>query len=231
MLPPPVPVGTHVVCTGAADGDLGRSAPPEELAARRARIAAGAWTWLDQVHGADVVVVEHPGDRCGAPADAAVTREPGAVLCVLTADCAGVALWSDEGVVGVAHAGWRGLAAGVLQACVDAMRSLGADRIGWRLGPCISPAATEFSPEDLDPLVERFGPSVRSRTTEGRPALDLRAGVGVALSECGLEVPEGALDVPCTTVGDDWYSWRARRDSARQATVVWRDPAAGRSAP
>jgi len=219
-----VPVGTHVVCTGASDGDLGRAATEPGLSRRRARIAPGEWTWLDQVHGPTTVVVRHPGDRCGAPADAAVTDVPGAVLCALTADCAGVALWSTEGVVGVAHAGWRGLASGVLQSCVEAMRDLGARRIGWRLGPCISAAANEFSDGDLDELVARYGSTVRGVTADGRPALDLRAGVGVALAEVGLEVPAGSLDVPCTVLDDAWFSWRGRRDTARQATLVWRDP-------
>ncbi|MFM7510041.1 MAG: laccase domain-containing protein [Actinomycetota bacterium] len=214
--------GTHVVLTGPPWGDLARSVPTEVLHQRQQAIAPCRWTVLDQVHGADVVVVEQPGDHVGASADAAVTDRPDAVLCALTADCAGVAFYSEEGVLGVAHAGWRGLAAGVIQACVEVMRDCGARRIGWQLNACISAGANEFSPPELESLVERLGPGVRSVTLDGRPAFDLRAGVGVALAEAGLEVPAGSLRVPCTVLDGEWYSWRARRDTGRQATVVWR---------
>ena len=226
--PPPV----RGLFTSAADGDLGRSVDPELLRARREHLAPGPWTWLDQVHGADVVVVDRPGGGAGSPADAAVTAVPGAVLSVLTADCAPVLLWSRSAdgtgptVVGAAHAGWRGLLAGVLEACVAAMRGLRADDIDWRLGPCVSPAAYEFSTADLDRLVDRLGPAVRSTTSEGAPALDTQAAVSAALGRAGVRVPEGSPAVPCTALDPGWFSWRARRDTGRQAAVIWIDGAA-----
>ncbi len=221
--------------TSSADGDLGRGADPEVLGQRRRRLAPVPWTRLDQVHGADVVVVDRPGGASDTPADAAVTNVSGAALCVVTADCAPVLFWSldhldDPGapvVVGAAHAGWRGLVAGVLEACVATMAGLGAQRIDWRLGPCISPDAYEFAPEDLDLVADRLGPSVRSRTASGAPALDTRAGVAASLRRAGLEVGPGATDVPCTATDDGWYSWRARRDASRQAGVVWIEPGPG----
>lgn len=216
--------------TDAADGDLRVDADTDDLARRRARIAAHPWTWLRQVHGADVVVVDRPGDGAGAEADAAVTATPGAVLAVHTADCAGVLLAGARAggapVVGAAHAGWRGLSLGVLQATVAAMADLGAERLVWRLGPCISPAAYEFGEADLDALCDRYGEDLRSRTADGRPALDLRAGVRAALSDAGLDAAPDAGDggggpVPCTALDAGFFSWRARRDTARQAAVVW----------
>src|SRR5690606_15998658 len=98
------------------------------------------WTWLRQCHGADVVVVEAPGDQAGARADGAVTAAVGAALVIRAADCAPIALLADE-AVGIAHAGWRGLLAGVVERTVEALRGLGATRIEARIGPCISPAA------------------------------------------------------------------------------------------
>ena len=91
------------------------------------------------MHGARVVVVEGPGGAAGEAADAAVATSAGAALAVLTADCAPVALASPEGVLGVAHAGWRGLRAGVVEATVTTMRRLGATRIEAVLGPCVHP--------------------------------------------------------------------------------------------
>ncbi|HKY14173.1 MAG TPA: polyphenol oxidase family protein, partial [Microthrixaceae bacterium] len=104
--------------TTAADGDFAIDSDPDGLAERRGAIAAAPWTWLRQVHGAEVVVVGAPGDHAGAEADAAVTGVPGAALAVQTADCAPVLLWGDGPtgpVIGAAHAGWRGLYEGVLE--------------------------------------------------------------------------------------------------------------------
>ncbi len=215
----------HHRCTDRRDGDLFVGLPDTVLQQRRAAIAPTPWTWLDQVHGADVVVVTRPGEHAGAPADAAVTDVVGATLAVHTADCAGVLLRSGDGdpaVVGAAHAGWRGLELGVLGATVAAMRELGAVTVRWRLGPCISPAAYEFGDEDLGRLVERFGSALAARTSEGAPALDLRAGVAAALDEAGA-VPDGPdpLAVRCTATDPDCYSWRARGDRGRQAAVTW----------
>lgn len=210
---------------------------PDELEPRRAAIAPIPWTWLNQVHGARVVVVGSPGEHAGAEADAAVTDVVGATLAVHTADCAGVLLRSEgpgPQVVGAAHAGWRGLEAGVLDATVSAMRELGAAAIRWQLGPCISAAHYEFSPSDLDRLVDRFGDRVRSRTLDDSAAFDLRVAVSSALSACGAEplepagAPGDTVGPPCTAADGRYYSWRARGDRGRQAAVTWMTAPPGR---
>jgi YfiH family protein len=207
----------------AADGDLAIDADPAGLADRRAAICAHPWTWLRQVHGARVVVVSHPAEHAGAAADAAVTTVPGACVAVHTADCAPVLLASaDGGVVGAAHAGWRGLYEGVLEATVAAMRELSATGVTARLGPCISPAAYEFGHAELTTLALRFGPTVVAATTGGAPAFDLRAGVRQALRDVDVPLDESA--VACTALDAGWFSWRARRDAARQASVTWIEP-------
>ncbi len=96
----------------------------------------------------------------GVEGDALVTTRPGVVLAVLTADCAPVALASPEGVVAVAHAGWKGAEVGILEATVEVMRAHGATHIDAALGPCIGPCCYEFGPADLDRLAARFGPAV-----------------------------------------------------------------------
>lgn len=206
----------------AADGDLSIDAEPAALAARRAQICPRPWTWLRQVHGASVVVVDHPGDQAGTEADGMVTARPDAVLAIQTADCAPVLFVGDHGEIGAAHAGWRGLSDGVLEATVLALRSLGADVISARLGPCISPAAYEFGPADLTTLALQFGPDVVGVTADGRPAFDLRAAVRQALRD--LDVPLDESSVACTATDPGWYSWRARRDTGRQASTIWREP-------
>ncbi|HZQ28874.1 MAG TPA: polyphenol oxidase family protein [Acidimicrobiales bacterium] len=205
----------RVRCTTRADGDQ-RNRPAFDDPAFDGPVP---WTRLRQVHGAGVVVVEEPGGCSGQEADAAVTRVPGAHLAILTADCAPVALASAEGVIGAAHAGWKGLTAGVLERTADAMRALGATTIEAALGPCVHPGCYEFAAADLDAVAARLGDGVRGRTSAGAPALDLPAGVRAALDRAGVTLVYE--DPACTACSADLYSWRARRDDARQAMVVW----------
>lgn len=210
--------------TDRADGDLAVGVDPEVLEARRAAVAPTPWTWLEQVHGAEVVVVQHPGDCAGERADAAVTDVAGAVLAVQVADCAPVLLFSPGprgAVVGAAHAGWRGLLAGVLPATVEAMRRLGATDIAWALGPCVSPAAYEFSGPELDRVARRLGESVRGATAGGAPALDVAAAVRSSLAAAGVVAPPQGPPPPCTATGSRHWSHRAAEDAARQAGVIW----------
>lgn len=139
----------------------GSSDQSEIVRINRARVAEAMEVLPDklvtvhQVHSADVVVVSGP--LAGRPsADAMVTTTPGVALAVLTADCQPV-LFSDKasGVIGAAHAGWRGTLEGVLEATIDAMEGLGARResISAVVGPSISQAAYEVGPEFLEEML------------------------------------------------------------------------------
>jgi hypothetical protein len=176
------------------------------------------WTWLRQVHGAGVVVVDAPGQHAGAQADAAVTASPGCVLAVQVADCVPVALVAD-GVIGVAHAGWRGLVHGVLPATVAAMRDLGATEVRATLGPCIHAECYEFGADDLEELSAALGDDVVATTSNGAPAADLVAATRATLSAAGVRDVE-VIDV-CTSCSPDLWSFRARGDVQRQAVVAW----------
>jgi YfiH family protein len=193
-----------------------------DVEARRRAVVDLPWTWLRQVHGTDVVRVARPGDGAGMRADAAVTAAPGAALAVLTADCAPVALASPEGVIGVAHAGWRGVLAGVVEATVEEMRALGATEVRAVVGPCIHPGCYAFGAAELEAVAARLGDSVRGVTSTGETALDLPAAVRAALTNAGI-APEhqAAIDV-CTACSAEHFSWRARKEQQRQAAVVWR---------
>jgi YfiH family protein len=220
--------------TDRSHGDLHIGQDPAVLAERRAAIVDIPWVWLRQVHGADVVTVTsaNAASVAGTEADAAVTAEPGIVLAIHTADCVPVLLTSSEGVVGAAHAGWRGIEAGVVGATIDAMRALGATDIHVELGPYIFVECYEFGSDDLDRLERTVG-AVRGATDDGQPALDLQMAVLAALDraddgEAG-SFAGGPLDEPgatCTACTVDtagaprWFSHRARGDTARQAMVV-----------
>lgn len=164
-----------------------------------------------QVHGATVL----RADRVGVlgDGDAIVTTEPGLRIAVRVADCAPIALLAD-GVVGVVHAGWRGIVAGVIPAALDAMRALGATDIRAVLGPCIHAECYEFAGPELDDLVARYGESVRGTTSRGTPAFDVPAAVRAQL-------PGVVVESVCTSCSPEHWSFRARGEQERQAVVAW----------
>lgn len=202
--------------TDASDGDL--AAGSAGVGGRRASVVDLPWTWLRQVHGARVVTVTQPAACAGAEADAAVTARPGLALAVGVADCAPVLLRGD-GAFGVVHAGWRGLAAGVVGNAVSALRDLGVSDLTAVVGPCIEAGCYEFGAADLDEVVAVLGDGVRSATAAGRPALDVRAGVLAALASAG--VTEVDIDPRCTACEPDLWSHRGASDPQRQVLVAW----------
>jgi copper oxidase (laccase) domain-containing protein len=158
-----------------------------------------------------VVTVTKPGEHADAQADAAVTRAPLAKIAVRTADCVPLVLIGQE-AVGVVHAGWRGLASGVIQAAVAAMGDVRTAHVG----PHIRAGCYEFGEDDLGHVAAALGDDVRGTTTWGAPALDLAAGVRSALG--GIPVVDTGA---CTACTDLYFSWRARKETARFATIAW----------
>ena len=152
---------------------------PEAIRENRARVAhrLGAGppnlVGVTQVHGAEVAVVEaawHYG--AGPRADAMVTNRPGIALGIVTADCAPVLLADlQAGVAGAVHAGWRGAAAGVLEATIDAMVRLGARRasIAAAIGPCIRQPSYEVGPDMRDAILAHDGADAASFIEGMRP--------------------------------------------------------------
>lgn len=142
-----------------------------------------------QVHSPAVVVVEGSWESERPEADALVTSQRGLVLGIVTADCAPVLLADRQaGVIGAAHAGWRGAHAGVIANTVDAMVALGAerDRIAAAIGPCIAQASYEVDTafrENFDAQDARFFESGR----EGHWQFDLPGYVAERLNEVGVE--------------------------------------------
>jgi hypothetical protein len=145
----------------------------------RARVATAlgvtlpALIGLNQVHGAAVVTVSTPWPSGTGPrADAMVTDRPGIALSVVTADCAPVLLADEEaGVIGVAHAGWRGAIAGVLGATLSAMQLLGAvpARVVAAIGPCISQASYEVGSDVRNAVLARDPADARHLAPGRRP--------------------------------------------------------------
>jgi copper oxidase (laccase) domain-containing protein len=139
---------------------------------------------------------------------------------VHTADCGPVALVADGGAVAVAHAGWKGLVDGVVEATVTQLRELAPGPIRALVGVHIGVECYEFGAEDLAKVVDRLGPAVAGRTSEGTPALDLGRGIHETLTR---EHVEEIISYPyCTACEtDDFFSHRARQDVGRQAVLAW----------
>lgn len=209
--------GAEVRFTKVADGDFSDAADAVSRAAAQRAIVDRPWKTVHQVHG-DVVVVADAATPAGLDADALVTTDRSIALAVRTADCAPVALAAD-GVVGVVHAGWRGLMSKVIERAVAQMRALGAEEVVAALGPCIHPECYEFGRAELDEVAGVFGDVVRATSAEGTPALDVPRAVSSALASAGVDLVHDAGI--CTACSSDHWSHRARGEAQRQATVIW----------
>ncbi len=205
------------------DGDLAVADPDGLLEERRCSLTGAkggdsGWTWLKQTHGVSVVTVVEPGGAAGSEADGAVTGQPGCVLSVQVADCAPVALIADNGGLAVVHAGWRGVAAGVLEKASEALRGLTGGPQRALVGPCIHPCCYEFGGDDLAGVARDLGREVEGVTRSGSPALDLPAAVVASLERAG--VSDFEIDGACTSCDDRYWSYRATGSGRRQAMVA-----------
>ncbi|GHA80580.1 peptidoglycan editing factor PgeF [Cognatilysobacter bugurensis] len=217
----------------AADGDV-----PAAVEANRCELVERARLpsvphWLRQVHGCGVhrvgATLTAPCAAADEPqADAAVTAVPGAVLAILTADCLPVLLCARDGrEVGAAHAGWRGLADGVIEATVAAMSTPAHELLAW-LGPAAGPAQYEVGVDVFDAFVapDWGAASAFTSTRPGHWRVDLYALARRRLMSVGLPADAISGGDRCT-IGepDAFFSHRRDRRSGRIASLVWIDPA------
>ncbi|HUW03094.1 MAG TPA: polyphenol oxidase family protein [Acidimicrobiales bacterium] len=187
--------------TERADGDLAADA---------------SWNRVRQVHGTTVIEAPTASSGAAVEGDALVTGQVETPIAVHAADCAPVILVGSQRVAAV-HAGWRGLVEGVLERAVDALGGDPAD-VQAHLGPVIRPRHYQFDPSDLQPIVAEFGSSVRGRTTDGSPALDVPALVAESLRRAGVS---DLIDHGYDTADQRFFSHRLRADVGRHAAVVW----------
>ncbi|MGH6693894.1 peptidoglycan editing factor PgeF [Sphingopyxis sp.] len=214
---------------------LGSGDDPALIAENRRRVAdailpGAALTGLYQVHANRCVIVDGDTDLAARPeADALATRTPGILIGILTADCVPV-LFADReaGVVGAAHAGWKGAIAGVTDATLDAMESLGASRANTvvAIGPCIARASYEVDENFAqrftadDPANERFFAAGKP----GHAMFDIAAYVAARLAAAGVtRIAIGGQDTYADA--DDYFSYRrachkGENSYGRQLSVI-----------
>ncbi|MCB2253265.1 peptidoglycan editing factor PgeF [Pseudomonas chlororaphis] len=175
--------------------------------------------WLQQVHGIDVVEAD---PSFVATADASWSSTPGIACTAMTADCLPVLFCDRSGSrVAAAHAGWRGLAAGVLEATLDSLNVAPAEVLAW-LGPAIGPQAFEVGPEVREafvrhlPLTEQaFVPS----HNPGKFMADIYRLARLRLAACGVTAVYGGGF--CTVSDPRFYSYRRSPRTGRFASLVW----------
>ena len=234
----PAPPGVRAVTTTRAGGEseppyaslnLGTGAgdAPATVARNRARVRSALGLghepcWLDQAHGSDVVRAAHYD--CPPQADASVGDAGSPPCAVLTADCLPVVLCDRSGTrVGVAHAGWRGLASGVIARCIDFMDRPGDELLAW-LGPAIGPESYEVGPEVREACLTAAADAqhafVPSPMNECRWLANLYA---IAVHQLGSLGVEHVYGGGFCTSRDRRRFFSHRRDGAtgRFATLAW----------
>ena len=193
---------------------------------RRALIAAAGLpaepAWLEQVHGVNVADLDAPGPY--GPADAAVTRRAKRVCAILTADCLPIVFATESGdTIAAAHAGWRGLSAGVIEATVQAIGTSPQRLIAW-LGPAIGPQHFEVGAEVRQVFV-RANPGdadAFEQNARGRFMADLARLARRRLNKLGISRVHGGGE--CTYArADRYFSHRRDGITGRQGTFIWRE--------
>ena len=185
--------------------------------------------WLEQVHGTHVVTLNGADDPLAPTGDAVMTTTPGVVCAIMTADCLPVLMADQQGrIVGAAHAGWRGLAAGVLDSLVAGMCRLAQETpvnlTAW-LGPAIGPTAFEVGREVRDAFLTQspdhavcFSPRADH---PGKWLADLPQLATQKLNRLGVTA---VTDSNCCTYrASEYYSYRREKITGRMASMIWID--------
>jgi polyphenol oxidase len=200
---------------------------PETVADNRRAIIAAAGlpaepVWLEQVHGVNVADLDAPGPY--GPADAAVTRRPKRVCAILTADCLPVVFATESGdTIAAAHAGWRGLSAGVIEATVQAIGASPQRLIAW-LGPAIGPQHFEVGAEVREAFLRDDPENIDAfeSNSRGRFMADLALLARRRLERLGISRIHGGGE--CTYArADRYFSHRRDGTTGRQGTFIWRE--------
>jgi YfiH family protein len=214
------------------------------VAANRARLLKLAGVseaaWLEQIHGAGIVRAEDvlaQAHANGTPtrADASVTDRPGTVCVVMVADCMPVLFCDEAGrAVGAAHAGWRGLAAGIVEQTAQRVAELAGVEAGALhayLGPSIGPDAFEVGADVRDAFMNGVGAAQRDATANafvehprnpGKYLADLPALARLRLQRLGVTRIVGG-DLCTVTQRERFYSYRRDRETGRMAALIWLD--------
>nr|VDG63266.1 Laccase domain protein yfiH [Streptococcus thermophilus] len=208
----------RMVFTGRAAGDLSLE---DNRRALGEKLGIEQQVWMEQLHTNTVTVVDSATVSPVEATDAIVTTTPKLALCVKVADCVPVLLADHTaGVIAAAHAGRMGARNGIVRNTVETMVELGATpaNIQALLGPAAAGESYEV-PQDMADDVEKHLPGSRTRTKQGTPGIDVRAGLVRQL--LGLGVTHIGADPRDTITDPDFFSYRREGQTGRQAGIIW----------
>lgn len=215
----PAPPGVRAFSTTRQLGDAKNSNARAALEAMLPSKPA----WLKQVHGTAVVDAGALAAGTVPEADASLTDRRGIVCAIMTGDCLPVLLAARDGsVIAAAHAGWRGLCAGVIERAIEGIGRPGDALQAW-LGPAIGPRAYEVGSEVRDAFLahDPLAASAFSATRPGHWLMDLYTIARQRLAGCGVTAIHGGAH--CTATEPElFYSYRRDKAAERMATLIWR---------
>jgi len=191
---------------------------PANVIHNRSLVNAPSLSFMNQVHGATIVVVDSLSS-IEPTADAMITQEKDLALAVLVADCIPLLLWDRaQTTVAVVHVGRRGLVHSIALSTLTLMKEMGASDICAEIGPSICGTCYEVGQDVFDEVVH-VHPSAASQTPRGTLALDLPRALALALHGQGVEVAQSNV---CTVENTQYFSYRRDSLTGRQAGLIWR---------
>ncbi len=223
-------INVHVIMSDMSHGNFALDQPEDLLGQRQRSLVDAPWSYLRQIHGGTVVQVKKAGTCKGEEGDALVTNSMEVPLSVQVADCAPITLISTDGILGVVHAGWKGLLEGIVDNTFHVMSEYDGKGTESNMppsiavvGPCIHPEVYEFGIDDLASIEKTFGSDIRSETKLGKPSLNLPEMVRLSLFRNGVK--EIIFLPDCTATSPQYWSHRASKDTERQVMVAWMEKA------
>lgn len=204
------------------DGDFSANETRNRsLKENQSKLRNGEWNWLSQEHGAEIIWLDEHERTFGDAGDALGTSSSQKVLAITVADCLPLLLIEESGILSLLHLGWRGIDQGLLEKNIRLIKTKSQEPMGAVMGPCINACCYEFGQNDMNDLVEKYGPKIVSETLTGALSLDMKECVREILSTYDVEVK---YDDPfCTNCDPRHWSFRSDGTGKRQVMIAWKE--------
>ncbi|MFL3011760.1 MAG: polyphenol oxidase family protein [Acidimicrobiales bacterium] len=194
------------------------------LKENQSKLSNGEWNWLSQVHGTEIIWLDENKRVSGIEGDALATSSQ-KVIAITVADCLPLLLIEESGILSLLHLGWRGIKEGLLEKSIRLIKTKSQEPMGAVMGPCINACCYEFGQNDMDILVEKYGPKIVSETLTGALSLDMKECVREILSTYDVEIK---YDDPfCTNCDPRHWSFRSDGTDKRQVMIAWKEKTGG----
>ena len=191
------------------------------LKENQSRIRDSEWNWLSQEHGTEIIWLDENKRASGVRGDALATSSAQKVISITVADCLPLLLIEGSGILSLIHLGWRGIEQGLLEKSIQLIKTKSSEPMSAVLGPCINACCYEFGQNEMDDLVEKYGPKIIGETLTGALSLNIKECVREILKSCHVEVKYD--DAFCTNCDPRHWSFRAEGTDKRQVMIAWKE--------